>query len=107
MASAIEPIGWLNLCIALPLLLSVWALAGLWAWSTWAQRRSNLYVRVRRPEWLLLDLLLTAAFTSVICLQQIFLATGHQLPCAFGHVATALYLAVHPWLLLWRGLQLW
>jgi len=50
-------------------------------------------VRVRTPGILLLDLLQTAFFTSVVCVREIAVALNFELPCVVMNLATSISLA--------------
>lgn len=79
---------------------------GLWGRSTW-RNRHLLFVRVRRPRLLLIDLLQSAIFTSVICITEVLVTNDVVMPCRFQHIMALLFFLTNPAVVIWRGIQLW
>jgi hypothetical protein len=83
-----------------------WAVMPLWAFSTWRHRRS-LYVRVRQPVWLLVDIALTLMVITLISVKEMLMERGQDLPCPLTDVAAAASTVWLPGAMLCRSLHLW
>jgi len=70
------------------------------------RKDQNLYVRVRMPLIMLLQIATIWVSISIVCCREIFIGLGSSLPCIVTQVVTVVSYLGSCWVTIVRGLQL-
>ena len=65
-----------------------WSVGLAWAWWYAKHGKTNLYIRVRSPSLMVLEIAQLLVYTSIACLREIFSASSLVFPCVLSNLAT-------------------